>query len=161
MTTRRGFTLIEVLVVVAILGILVAISAANLLNAVQRARQKRTMADMRTLALGIESFTTDFNRYPAAAGFVLPSGLALPSATLETIHPQLTPTYIKIVPLRDGWDSWFTYSTDPSQTHYAIRSNGADGNPESAPAFGVTHLFDSDVILVDGTFVQYPAGVQR
>jgi len=159
-TTRRGFTLIEVLVVVAIIGILVAISAANLLNAIQRARQKRTMADMRTLALGIESFTTDFNRYPAAAGYVLPSGLALPTATLSTIHPQLTPTYIKMVPLRDGWDSWFTYSTDPTRPTMRFDRTGGR-QPRVGARFRVTHVFDSDVILVDGTFVQYPAGPQR
>jgi len=44
---------------------------------------------------------------------------------------------------------------------YAIRSNGADGAPESSPSFGPTHLFDSDIILVDGMFAQYPDGVQK
>jgi type II secretion system protein G len=158
---RRGFTLIEMLVVVAIIGIITAMAVANLVSAVQRAKQKRTMGDMRTVALAIESYSTDFNRYPAAAGFVLPSGLSLPSATLDTAASQLTPTYIKMVPMRDGWNSWFTYGTSPSQFDYVLRSNGADGLPEAAPAYGISSLFDSDIILVDGTFVQYPQGVQK
>ena len=53
------------LIVVAIIGIIVAMAVANLVSAVQRAKQKRSMGDMRTVALAIESFTTDFNRYPA------------------------------------------------------------------------------------------------
>jgi type II secretion system protein G len=158
---RRGFTLIEMLIVVAIIGIITAIAVANLVSAVQRARQKRTMGDMRTLALAIESYSTDFNRYPAASGFALPSGLSLPGATLETIAPQLTPTYIKMVPMKDGWNSWFTYGASPSQFDYIVRSNGADGAPEPAPAYGATHLFESDIILLDGAFVQYPDGLQK
>jgi type II secretion system protein G len=149
------------LIVVAIIGIIVAMAVANLVSAVQRAKQKRSMGDMRTLALAVESFTTDFNRYPAAAGFVLPSGLNLPTATLETVATQLTPTYIKVVPMTDGWNSWFTYSTTSSQSDYAIRSNGADGAPESAPPFGATHLFEADIILVDGAFVQFSEGAQK
>jgi len=158
---RRGFTLIEMLIVVAIIGIIVAISVANLVSAVQRAKQKRSMGDMRTVALGVESYTTDYNRYPAAAGFLLPSGLSLPTATLGDVAGQLTPTYLRTVPLLDGWNSWFTYSVSDSRYDYAIRSNGADGAPESSPPFGPTHLFDSDIILVDGMFVQYPDGVQK
>jgi type II secretion system protein G len=160
-TARRGFTLIEMLVVVAIIGIVTAMAVANLVSAVQRAKQRRTMADMRTLALAIESYSTDFNRYPASAGFVLPSGLSLPDVTLAPLMPELTPTYIKIVPMKDGWDSWFTYGTSPSEFDYVLRSNGADGAPESAPPYGATHLFENDVILVDGAFVQYPEGIQK
>ncbi|HUM03620.1 MAG TPA: prepilin-type N-terminal cleavage/methylation domain-containing protein [Thermoanaerobaculia bacterium] len=160
-SSRRGFTLIEMLVVSAIIGILVSIAASNMRSVMSRARQRRTMADMRTLALGVDSFATDQNRFPAAAGYALPSGLSLPTATIGEIVPALSPTYLRTVPLLDGWNSWFTYSSDGASVNYALRSNGADGVPESSPPFGETHDFKADIILVNGSFVQFPEGVQK
>lgn len=159
--SRRGFTLIEVLIVSAIIGILVAMATSNLRSVMNRARQKRTMADMRTLALGIDSYQTDVNGFPAAAGYALPSGLDLPTATIGAIVSEIAPTYLRSVPLVDGWNSWFTYGTDPLRTNYALRSNGADGTADASPPLGETHLFENDIILVNGSFVQFPEGLQK
>lgn len=156
-----GFTLIELLVVVAIIGVLVAIATINYRKAIERARQRRSMADMRSLATAVEAYAADLERYPPSSAFTLPPGLPLPSDNLALMGTYIQPTYIRVVPMVDGWNSWFTYATTPSKTDYAVRSNGRAGEPQGAPLYGPTTDFKDDIILVNGQFVQWPEGVQR
>ena len=156
---RKGFTLIELLIVVAIIGIIVAIAIPNLLNAIQRAKQKKSMGDIRSIATAVEAYATDLNYYPTAAGYTLPTGLSA-SGDLKKIENRISPTYIKVVPLTDGWSSWFLYgATSPSQD-YILVSTGKDGKTGTA-TYGATTNFNDDIIWVDGQFVQYPEGVQN
>ena len=60
----RAFTLIELLIVVAIIAILAAIAVPNFVAAQVRAKVTRTQSDMRTLATGLESYRVDNNEYP-------------------------------------------------------------------------------------------------
>ena len=61
---KRAFTLIELLIVVAIIAILAAIAVPNFLEAQVRSKVSRVKADMRTLATGLESYAVDTNHYP-------------------------------------------------------------------------------------------------
>lgn len=60
----RAFTLIELLIVVAIIAILAAIAVPNFLEAQTRSKVSRTKADMRSITTAIESYAVDNNKYP-------------------------------------------------------------------------------------------------
>ena len=60
---QRAFTLIELLIVVAIIAILAAIAVPNFLEAQTRAKVSRAKSDLRSLATGVEAYFVDNNRY--------------------------------------------------------------------------------------------------
>lgn len=62
--SRKAFTLIELLIVVAIIGILAAIAVPNFLNAHTRAQIAKAESEMKTIITALESYRIDNNLYP-------------------------------------------------------------------------------------------------
>jgi len=163
---KRGFTLIELLIVVAVIGIIVSMLIPNLLDAFQKAKQKRTMADMKVMGTAMFAWLTDQST-AAAAGAGATSidlteyGTQLLPADLTTV---LVSQYIQQIPTLDGWKSPFQYYLRTDNPHgaqvMAIRSLGrdktAEGDVYTITSFDPTD-YDRDIIWADGFMARYPS----
>ncbi|HEV3483900.1 MAG TPA: prepilin-type N-terminal cleavage/methylation domain-containing protein [Vicinamibacterales bacterium] len=150
-------SLIELLVVVAILAIIVAIGTAYYVGALTRARQKRTVADMRIIATAWEARATETHSYQIA-GFTFP-GRTVPYGALRA---ALVPAYAQSLPAMDGWGRpfQFGFSADAEEGSYAIRSAGRDGRFDDTYTPAITTDPDCDIVFADGSFVMFPDTVQ-
>jgi len=147
-STSRGFTLIELLIAATIIGLIVAIAIPNLLNAIQRARQSRTLADANAIGKGLSMYQQDHILYPIAAT----------DTDVETIRSNLT-LYFRSFNPRDGWKSPFLYTATDGK-HYTLISYGRDRAASEPYTPGPTGHFDDDLVITDGMFLQYPEGSQ-
>jgi general secretion pathway protein G len=153
---EKGFTLIELLIVVAIIGIIAAIAIPNLLNAIDRGKQKRTMADIRSIGTAVEAYAVDNNAYPTHN-----NGTVANTVGQDTSAGGVEPIYIKQCPETDGWANDMYYqSTDGGD--YTVASPGKDGGaPDMTAATGGTTEFIDDIVFSNGAFTQYPEGTQE
>src|SRR4051812_26106358 len=149
-TDQKGFTLIELLIVIAIIGLIAAMLIPNLLDAMQKTKQKRTMADMRITGTALFSWLTD--EVGAAAAGQVNSNVALASygteKSMAVMESILVPTYLQVVPPRDGWKFPYEYYVKIEDVHarqvMLIRSRGRNNTPESSSDYTVTSFDPTD-----------------
>lgn len=147
------------MVVVAIIGIIAAIAIPNMLNAINRGRQKRTLADMRVIANATESWAVDHGHYPDADSI---AGLA----------DFLEPEYVSSLPRNDGWRNAFTYQCWQERPESEGCDNYIIASAARDMAFELSDLrayagdssgtrdFDCDIVYHNGAFIQSPEGIR-
>jgi general secretion pathway protein G len=109
---EAGFTLVEMMVVIVIIGLLATIVIINVMPAADRAAVTKARADISTLEQGIEMFRLDTMRYPT---------------TEEGLQALVTGNHIRRLP-NDPWNRPYLYAA-PGQNGrpFSISTLGADG----------------------------------
>lgn len=167
---RNAFTLIELLIVVAIIAILAAIAVPNFLEAQVRSKISRAKNDMRVLATALEAYHVDQQAYPE----IIPRVEDLESGGAWLMRPLTTPVaYISslpddpflparpepvIGPRRSFRYTGYPISPDPAQI-WSLASNGPDlwiDTPGPYMGYSAKLFYGGDPAMPDlGAWVLY------
>lgn len=141
--TGKGFTLVELMIVIAIIGILAAVAIPAMLTSLDKSKQRASMADMRMIGQGVQLYELDNSNFVAAG---------TPTTSLVILIEPFTMTVLRH---EDHWSHAYQYNTDGT-TWYSIESYGRDGvdglNITPTTAF----QFELDLLYATGQFLNAP-----
>jgi general secretion pathway protein G len=119
--SEDGFTLIEIMVVILIIGLLATIVVQNLRSATDKAKRVKAMADISQIKSGLDRYYLDTGSYPTGD-----QGLAALSAAPGSgnVPKDWEGPYLERIP-PDPWGNPYIYQSDGNA--YLLKSYGADG----------------------------------
>lgn len=171
---EKGFTLIELLIVVSIIAILTLLLVFHVGTAINKAKQKKSMASIVRIATACVDYVTDNSEAPDQGN---QNG---PLSAGNSFVTSLVPMYVKNCPLYDEWGNAFlVYSGmaaagvygipggNVSEDDFVIVSLGSDGDfegwvfEEDDPGNGLFSLrsregFRRDLINFSGNWIRAP-----
>ncbi len=120
-SSQRGFTLIEMMIVVVILGLLATLIMPKILNRPEQARRVKAKADIRSIQQALAMFKMDVGRFPATSE-------GLQALVQNPGVPKYNPDgYLERVPM-DPWGRNYIYvSPGVHNKDYDLESYGKDG----------------------------------
>ena len=110
---ESGFSLIELLVVVLVIGVIAAIAVPNLMRSLHRSKVNATFQTLASIKTALGTYQIDHNHYPESDSST-PLSVSL-----------LTEKYYQ-GPMKDNWGEQFYYQTDTAGANYVIFSKGTD-----------------------------------
>jgi general secretion pathway protein G len=126
--SQSGFTLIELMIVMAIIGILATLAIPSYVSAIKHAREAVLKEDLHVMRAAIESYTMDKNKAPQSLDDLVQSGY------LKTI-PEDPMTHATDTWVPDTSDSMYSLDeSDPGidDVHSGSEETGSDGQPYSS-----------------------------
>jgi general secretion pathway protein G len=125
---RRGFTLLEMIIVVAIIAVLASVVAPNLARHASDAKVQAARSQLEMIGLALESYKVDTDEYPSSEDGL--KALNERPATLRNIELWRGPYLKRDIPL-DPWGNQYVYrNPSPSDsTSFDLLSMGKDGSP--------------------------------
>lgn len=148
---KKGFTIIELLIVIAIIGLLATISMVALNGARQKSRDAKRIADIRQIQTALELYFNDQNYYPSSdeSGIVLGSANAamLCETGFVAANATCTKTYMGIVPS----------NPTPNGSNYSYKGIGS--GTSSSYTIGFT-LEEATGSYSSGAHTASPSGIK-
>lgn len=122
-----GYTLTEMLVVMAVIGLIAAVLTPGLIGQLGRARAKTAQMQLETIAAGVEMYRSDVGKYPGQA-------LGLGALLTQPMDAEgWTGPYVKNAKvLTDPWGNVVQYKVEESGRGFTVTSYGADGAASGA-----------------------------
>ena len=132
------------------IALLLWVAVPNLLLALDRARQKRTMADMRTIATSWDARAEDLKTFRIGND---------DRVSHEELKGALVPIYSTRLPQNDAWGHPFQIRLVPPDS-YEIVALAKDGKRDKRPyTQRLIADFETDLVFRNGNFLQYPEGI--